>query len=527
MKLKFILFILISNLSFVLTSCSSTTPKPSIETSDKEPVEELIIEPIIKPISKIDTNYLSKDKLSYSNINNFKDVDEIIFDNNYSEIDGILTFRGSNYRTSPSFGTISGTNNKLTNSWTFKTSSSSWGGGAGWTGQPSLIRWPEELKSKMNLSSDFKNKKDAVEVIYASLDGNIYFLDLETGKTTRPKIHIGNPIKGSLSIDPRGLPLLYVGEGINENNPLSFNIYSLLDGKKLYEIAGNDKDATRGWGAFDSSPLIDKETDTLFAPGENGLIYKLKLNSKYDSKKNTISINPKVSKYRYNLGSKPGIESSMAAFANLGYIADNNGFLQCIDLNNMKPVWYKNLSDDTDATLTIDIENDNPFIYAGNEVDIQGAVGYCKIKKLNGLNGDISWEKSFKCESLLGPSPVNGGMLSTPAVLNDTVVFSLSRYGGFNSGLLVALDKKTGDIVWEKKLDNYAWSSPTNFKNENGDEFIVQGDSVGNLFLIDGKTGKTLDTLALDANIEASPAIFNDTLVVATRNGTIYGINIK
>ncbi|MGL4849308.1 MAG: PQQ-binding-like beta-propeller repeat protein [Clostridium sp.] len=528
MKKNFIFSLIICTLSLSLVSCGSnpvTTPDTSndIDTSDSN----LNKEEDSKPLSKINVKYLDNKKLSYSNINPLKDDSNIIFDKEYSDIEGVLTFRGNNYRTSPSFGVSSIDKKELDTLWTFKTSSSSWGGGAGWTGQTSLVKWPEDIKEKMNLTHSFKNKKDGVEVIYASLDGNIYFLDLETGEKTRPKINIGNPIKGSLSIDPRGLPLLYVGEGINEGNPLSFNIYSLIDGKKLYEIKGNDKDATRAWGAFDSSPLIDKDTDTVFAPGENGLIYKLKLNSKYDKEKNIVSVNPKVSKYKYNLGSKPGIESSMAAYANLGYVADNNGFVQCIDLNNMKPVWFKDLSDDTDATLTLDIENDTPFIYAGNEVDKQGAVGYCKIKKLNGLNGDISWEKSFKCESLLGSSPVNGGMLSTPAVLKDTVVFSLSRYDGFNSGVLLSLDKKTGDIVWEKKLDNYAWSSPTNFKNSNGDEFLVQGDSVGNLFLIDGKTGETLDTLSLDANIEASPAIFNDTLVVASRNGTIYGINIK
>ncbi|MGL4874193.1 MAG: PQQ-binding-like beta-propeller repeat protein [Clostridium sp.] len=522
MKKSFVLCLLFFSLSS-LVSCGSNSNDTSINLKEDEEEKTNII----KPVSKINPTYLHNRELSHSNISPSKDNDNIIFDDTYSNIDGVLTFRGSNYRTSPSFGISSINKNKLDISWTFKTSSSSWGGGAGWTGQPSLVKWPNDIKEKMNLTDSFKSKNDAVEVIYASLDGNIYFLDMETGEKTRPKINIGNPIKGSLSIDPRGLPLLYVGEGISENNPLSFNIYSLIDGKKLYEIKGTDKDATRAWGAFDSSPLIDKDTDTLFVPGENGLIYKLKLNSKYDKEKNIVSVNPKISKYKYNLGSKPGIESSMAAYANLGYVADNNGFIQCLDLNNMRPVWFKNLSDDTDATLTIDIENDTPFIYAGNEVDKQGAVGYCKIKKLNGLNGDIVFEKSFKCESLLGSSPVNGGMLSTPAVLKDTVVFSLSRYDGFNSGVLLSLDKKTGDIVWEKKLDNYAWSSPSNFKNSNGDEFLVQGDSVGNLFLIDSKTGETLDTLSLDANIEASPAIFNDTLVVASRNGTIYGINIQ
>ena len=47
------------------------------------------------------------------------------------------------------------------------------------------------------------------------------------------------------------------------------------------------------------------------------------------------------------------------------------------------------------------------------------------------------------------------------------------------------------------------------------------------MFLINAEDGEILNTLQLDANIEASPAIYEDTIVVATRGGNIYGIDIK
>ena len=72
------------------------------------------------------------------------------------------------------------------------------GGGAGWTGQPAIVKWPKELRESMNIYDEFKGKEDFTEVIYGSLDGNIYFLELNSGKTTRDKIKVGNPIKGSL-----------------------------------------------------------------------------------------------------------------------------------------------------------------------------------------------------------------------------------------------------------------------------------------------------------------------------------------
>ncbi len=51
----------------------------------------------------------------------------------------------------------------------------------------------------MNIDDKFKSKENFTEVIYASLDGKVYFLDLETGEKSRSVINVGNPIKGSLS----------------------------------------------------------------------------------------------------------------------------------------------------------------------------------------------------------------------------------------------------------------------------------------------------------------------------------------
>ena len=47
------------------------------------------------------------------------------------------------------------------------------GGGAGWTGQPAIVKWPKELRESMNIYDEFKGKEDFTEVIHGSLDGNI------------------------------------------------------------------------------------------------------------------------------------------------------------------------------------------------------------------------------------------------------------------------------------------------------------------------------------------------------------------
>jgi len=71
------------------------------------------------------------------------------------------------------------------------------------------------------------------------------------------------------------------------------------------------------------------------------------------------------------------------------------------------------------------------------------------------------------------------------------------------------------------------WSSPVDVYDKNGSGYIIQGDSAGYLHLVNGKNGKVESEVLLNGNIESSPAVFNDILVVATRNGTIYGVKIK
>ena len=53
------------------------------------------------------------------------------------------------------------------------------------------------------------------------------------------------------------------------------------------------------------------------------------------------------------------------------------------------------------------------------------------------------------------------------------------------------------------------------------------GDCEGGLMLVDARTGKVLDRVELGANIEATPAVFDDTIVVGTRGQKIFAIRIK
>jgi hypothetical protein len=45
--------------------------------------------------------------------------------------------------------------------------------------------------------------------------------------------------------------------------------------------------------------------------------------------------------------------------------------------------------------------------------------------------------------------------------------------------------------------------------------------------MLDGESGEELDVMELNGNIEASPAVYENHLVVGTRSCQIYGIELK
>lgn len=455
----------------------------------------------------------------------------------YSDIEGVTCFRGNNYRNSASYGKANIKEEKLEVIWKIPIGSTDRWTGVGWNGQPAIVKWPKELLDKINLFEEKKKKENLKEVIYAALDRNIYFIDLEDGSFTRNKIKIPGPIKGSLTVDPRGIPLLYVGQGISKvggkSVAIGYRIFSLIDQKMLYFINGRDPFAYRSWGAFDSTAIVDKVTDTMLICGENGIFYKVKLNTEYINDTKEVKINPRVTKYRYKIKSNhyQGIENSIAVYKNLGYFADNGGWIQCIDVNSLKPIWLYNGKDDIDSTIAIESKDEEVSIYSGCEVDKQGKKGNSYIRKLDGLSGKVIWEKAYSCFSKLAPRPNNGGALASPIIgkesIENMVIYNLARYGGFNRGILVALDKETGNELWRLELNNYSWSSPVDVYTKNGDAYIILCDSIGNVYLIKGSTGEVIDKINIGSNVEGSPAIYDNILVIGTRGQKIYGIKIK
>lgn len=486
----------------------------------------------------------------------FTSDDKIFFDplKPYTALEGVVTFRGDNLRSAASYGTATVTAKTLTPLWEVTSGSmkkgissngqGSWSG-SGWVGQPLIVRWPESTKKIMNLYDSAKNKKDLVEVILATMDGNVYFLDLETGAATRDKLKIGMPFKGAGSLDPRGYPLLYLGSGegySDDKIDTRVVVYSLINFGRLYEFGKRtDPFAIRSWHAYDSSPLVHAETDTLLYPGENGILYRVKLNTQYDEAAGTISVHPDgLIKYRYEAertGESAywlGYEDSAAIWGEHLYLSDNAGLLQCINLNTMDIVWVQDTWDDTNGSPVMEVveEEHTAYLYIGTSLhwkkksDDTGDVAFFKI---DAVSGKVVWQDVRNVKTVSGTS---GGIQATAILgkhsISDLVIIPYSRTPSSGSGLLVALDKKTGAERWAYRTEGYSWGSPIDIYDAKGNAYIVVADTRGNVYLLEGKTGALLDSIQYENNnFEASPAAFGNIIVLGSRAGRIYGIKVN
>lgn len=461
----------------------------------------------------------------------------------YSAIDGIITFRGNNFRDTAAFGYANLKDESFSHIWTAPTGSltapdGAYWSGSGWTGQPLIVKWPKSTREVMNMYDWAKEKDELVEVICASMDGNIYFMELGTGSKTRDTLTMGYTFKGAGALDPRGYPILYAGSGYDSYRGASrVFIISLIDCSVMYEFGNNDEFSLRGsLSYFDSSPLVDAQTDQLIYPGENGILYMMKLNTVYDEAAGNLSINPSdVVKWRYDPARDPsqywiGFEDSAVIWRGYIIMSDNGGNLICLDLNTLEVAWVQDVLDDTNCTPVLELENGHPYIYTSTSFRAGLRAGERQtadvpIWKIDAVTGEIVWQYDYSCHTETG---VSGGVQGTLAIgkndLSDLIFVPVARTPSAGAGVLAALNKHTGEVVWERQFQIYSWSSPVAVYDSDGKGYLVFCSFNGYMYLIDGLTGDILDDINLGSNLEASPVVYNNMVVIGTRENGIWGV---
>ena len=526
-------------LFFIFVACTSEkthriNSQVQLEDSNKEDtsIEEMLtIETHPEFLNNFTYNFLKYNSDSLFNFD-FKG-----FENSYSTTsNNILCFRGDPKRNSPSRGSIKGVPKKVSIDWVYKTRMDvvpsrlgTWGGGSGWTGQPLTVQWDKEMKLKLGINDEhFINDNEAIEVMIGSLSGDIYFLNFENGEPTRKYMSVDGPIKGTPSIDPRLNGYIYVGQGIPKpNKRMGSYVLDMVKDSVVYHQPGIESDAYRRWGAFDSNPLIDMNSGLAVCPSENGLIYRLDVKNSPDP-----ILDGKI-KYTSNRTFRYGIESSFAAIGKYGFFADNSGNILCIDLATFEVIWTYDHLDDTDASILADIEeNGEYYIYVGNEVDKRAAYTASNFAKISATTGEKVWSYDVNCYgTTINGKQNSGGILASPVMgkgaYSNIIVTIFSRVNKKNGGLLVAIDKHTGEKIYEINLDSYSWASPIDIYDDKGNLYFFFTDVSGNVYLIKGDNGEIIYKENLNMTFESSPIIINNRIVVGVRGDSIISFIIE
>ncbi len=471
---------------------------------------------------------------------------------------GVLTFRGNAFRQNAAVGEVESAS-ELTEIWQVEAGSSRGASqtfyGYEWTGQPAIVKWSTQVRAASNIDEEKKSKSALREVIIAGVDGVIRFIDLEDGTLTRSAINMGYPMKGTPSLHPAGYPYMNVGQYTRKmkvkTGKIGLRQYNLYNQKELNLIDGLDGKMHRGinkYGSFETSSLIDRTSDTMITLGTNGLLYLTSLNTEFDYQVGSLKVTPgSIVMASRAKGEKKdemvAVESSHAMYDRYVFYADMGGVLRCVDTNYLKPVWAVNTGDAVMAAVALDLNGtDGLDLYTANMLSNRKKGG-AQIRRYDALSGKEIWTveigvaKNTKTKEDVGvkASPVIG-----QKGLDDLVFFTVTGLDEEGRNLLgvsedtkaalVALDKDSGTIRWVKGLSDRSESSPVAVYDKEGHGWIIQCAEDGTILLLEGRTGEQQAELQVEGKIKASPAVYNDIMVIGTTGkGTefVYGIRIR
>ena len=93
---------------------------------------------------------------------------------------------------------------------------------------------------------------------------------------------------------------------------------------------------------------------------------------------------------------------------------------------------------------------------------------------------------------------------------------------------MYCINKFDGAVVWQLPIKEQTVSSPVAVYAQTGEAYIIQADSSGLLTMVDALTGQVLSTLQLSGSIDASPAVYDDILVIGTcsKDPKLYGVRL-
>lgn len=429
-------------------------------------------------------------------------------------VDGLLTFRGNPTRTFYGRGPVP-QSPRIEWEADIGCSNSSVGGvsktwcGTGWTGQPAVFIPPEATSGGLDWW-----------VAVGGYNRSVNFFDPETGREAYPPFQTGDIIKGSITVDPDGYPLVYTG---SRDNYFHIAAIDRDEPEELWRLSATSVDPTLWNNDWDSSAMVID--DHLLVGGENSRFYIVRLNRGFDSN-GVVTVDPEVvfsvegwdDELLQALGDRQvSIENSVAVSGTVVYFANSGGLVQGWDLGPVleggepSRVFRFWTGDDTDASIVIDSDG---MLYVGSQFERGNARARTlgQVFKLDPSRPDdpLVWSREAATAD-------NTGVWATPAIHGPLLIVPT------HDGRLIGFDRVDGDTRWTIELPGPLWSSPAVV-----DGVLIQGDCAGTLHGFDvsdpEQRPEPLWSVDLGGCIESTPAVWDGRIFVGTRSGTFYAI---
>lgn len=439
-----------------------------------------------------------------------------------STVEGLLTFRGNPARTYYGNGPVPGQPGVR---WRYPDQAmcaASFVGeearewcGTGWTGQPAVFE-----------------RGGRTWLVFGAYDRNVHFVDADTGEAILPPFPTGDIIKGSVTIDPDGYPLVYTGSRDGAYRAIAFDGH---EPREVWRLEADDTAPTLWNDDWDGAGLV--RNGHLLIGGENSRFHVVRLNRGYDEQ-GDVTVDPEVvfdaagwdDRLLADLGDRNvSIEGSVAVSGDTAFFSNSGGLVQGWDLGGVGELgtggevgeggepertfrfWT---GDDTDATVVVD---EAGMLYVASEwerfTDRAAQVG--QVMKLDPSAPDDPLVWSW--HDPRAEAGTEAGAWATPALHEDVVIAPMG------AGTVYALDRDDGEQLWSMELDGKTWASPAVV-----DGVLIQGDCSGALRGFDltdpRRRPEQLWAVEVGGCIESTPAVWDGGLYVGTRAGYVHGI---
>lgn len=433
----------------------------------------------------------------------------------WGTVSGVTMFRGNPTRTFYGSGPIPDSPEEV---WRYPDrqmcSSSSVGGsstvwcGMGWTGQPTI-----------------HNTGDgSAMLIFGAYDRAVHFVDAASGEAMMPRFVTGDIIKGSVTLDPDGFPLIYFGSRDNKLRIVSF------DGDQPTELWSLDANAVSGiWNNdWDGNPVI--VDDIMYQGGENGWFFAYALNRGYGTD-GKVTVDPQrllaIPGYDNDLIQRSGrnlsIEASPVVYEQRVYFTNSGGRVVGLDVSDIRngnaPVVFDFWAGgDIDSTPVVDEEG---FLYIAVEYEPSDIGGSGRRSENLARNREVG--QLVKLDPYTSGDPIvwshdlradagNSGIWATSALADGFL------YVPTHTGELLAVDTESGEITWRDRVGWHTWSSPIVV-----DGTLIQATCEGQIRAYDladpGQPALLWSVQASGSCLEATPILWEGTIFIGSRDG--------